>query len=200
MKIEGHDHSGAAGDENIRRFLRQSLLMRRRALPEQEYAYLSAAIRARLAAEFPELAHAAVAFCWPVKNEPDLRPLMVEWHAAGARAALPVVVGADEPLVFRAWRPGQMLREDRYGIPGPDEGAFLVPQAVIAPVVAFDAAGYRLGYGGGLFDRTLAALTPRPLAIGVGFGFQRVASIRPQVHDERLDAVVTEEETLRWRR
>jgi len=190
-------HSGAADDENVRRLLRRTLLAQRRALPETEVARLSAAISARLAAEFPELARASVAFYWPVKNEPDLRPLMAEWHEAGARIALPVVVGANEPLAFRRWQPGQALREDRYGIPTPETGDFLVPEALIAPVLAFDANAYRLGYGGGLFDRTLAALVPRPLAIGVGFGFQKVESIHPQPHDKGLDAVVTEEGILR---
>ncbi|MCL2829125.1 MAG: 5-formyltetrahydrofolate cyclo-ligase [Betaproteobacteria bacterium] len=198
MSTDLSETPGAADDENIRRLLRRSLLARRQALAETEVVRLSAAICARLATEFPELARAAVAFCWPVKNEPDLRPLMGEWHQAGARIALPVVVGADEPLAFRSWQPGQALREDRYGIPTPEAGDFLLPEVVIAPVLAFDANGYRLGYGGGFFDRTLAELAPRPLAIGVGFGFQQVESIRPQPHDKRLDAVVTEEGSLRF--
>ncbi len=84
------------------------------------------------------------------------------------------------------------MNEDRYGIPTPAAGDFLQPQALLIPLVAFDAAGYRLGYGGGFFDRTLASLHPRPLAIGVGFELNRVETIHPEAHDARLDAIVTE--------
>jgi 5,10-methenyltetrahydrofolate synthetase len=84
------------------------------------------------------------------------------------------------------------MSEDRHGIPIPGGGPAIDPDIVLLPLVAFDTAGYRLGYGGGYFDRTLAARVPRPLAIGVGFELGRVADIRPQGHDVRLDAVVTE--------
>ena len=81
---------------------------------------------------------------------------------------------------------------DRYGIPTPAAGEFLVPQAMLLPVNAFDADGYRIGYGGGFFDRTLAALKPAPLSIGVGFELARVDSVRPEAHDVRLAAMVSE--------
>ena len=82
--------------------------------------------------------------------------------------------------------------KDRYGIETPAEGEFIVPQALLIPVNAFDAAGYRIGYGGGFFDRTLATTQPKPLSIGVGFELARVDSIRPEAYDMPLDAVVTE--------
>ena len=107
-------------------------------------------------------------------------------------ALLPVVTGPEQPLLFRAWQPDCAMTEDRYGIATPVEGAFIVPEVLLIPVNAFDAQGYRLGYGGGFFDRTLAALRPRPLAIGVGFELARVDTIHPCAHDTRLDAVVTE--------
>jgi 5,10-methenyltetrahydrofolate synthetase len=81
---------------------------------------------------------------------------------------------------------------DRHGIPIPSAGEELRPNVVLLPLVAFDPQGFRLGYGGGYFDRTLAAMVPRPLAIGVGFELGRVADIRPQAHDIPLDATVTE--------
>jgi 5,10-methenyltetrahydrofolate synthetase len=84
------------------------------------------------------------------------------------------------------------MQDDRYGIPTPIEGEFAVPEVLLIPVNAFDAQGYRLGYGGGFFDRTLAALNPAPLTIGVGFELSRVETIDPQAHDIRLDAIVTE--------
>src|SRR6185369_1554619 len=110
----------------------------------------------------------------------------------GARATLPVVVEPDEPLAFREWTPATRLVPDRYGIPTPADGAWLVPELILLPLNGFDAAGYRLGYGGGFFDRTLAALHPRPLAVGVGFEVNRLATIRPESHDQRLDWIVTE--------
>ncbi len=136
-----------------------------------------------------------VAVCGPVKHEADLRPLIADWIAAGDpgfMALLPVVVDAGRALAFRAWRPGEPLVADRYCIPTPTHGDFVAPQALLLPVNGFDSAGYRLGYGGGFFDRTLAALDPPPLAIGVGFELSRVDSIDPQPHDQRLDAMVTE--------
>ena len=84
------------------------------------------------------------------------------------------------------------MTTDRYGIPVPASGAPVLPQALLIPVVGFDAAGFRLGYGGGYFDRTLASLRPRPLAIGVGFELSRLASVHPERHDEPLDLIVTE--------
>ena len=181
--------------------LRRQLVERRLALSADECAALSAAIRAVLQAHFAQLATLRVGFCWPVKNEPDLRPLMSAWRAAarpGFAALLPVVVEPGAPLAFRAWTPGSELVADRFGIPTPAAGDFVVPQALLLPVNAFDAAGYRIGYGGGFFDRTLAALDPAPLAIGVGFELSRVDSIDPEPHDIRLDAMVSEAGVFRF--
>lgn len=177
-----------------RRELRRETIARRMALSGEECAQHSQEICRRLQGHFPQLATLRVGFCWPMKNEPDLRPVLETWLAAGGTfaALLPVVVDADAALAFRAWQPHAPMEEDRYGIPTPLAGDFLQPQALLIPLVAFDAAGFRLGYGGGYFDRTLTALRPRPLAIGVGFELCRVDTIRPEPHDERLDAIVTE--------
>ena len=179
----------------FRRALRRDLVERRQALAADDCRRLSQAVCAHLAADFARLAGRRVGFCWPVRNEPDLRPLILSWLAMGQpgfAALLPVVVEPGAALAFRAWTPDSPLDTDRYGIPTPREGDFVVPQALLIPVNAFDAAGYRIGYGGGYFDRTLAALDPPPLAIGVGFELARVTSVRPEAHDVRLDAVVTE--------
>lgn len=175
-----------------RRALRREMVNRRLALTAEMHAEFSAAVTANLQAAFPHLATRVVAFCWPIKNEPDVWPALDAWRRQGGRAALPVVVEEGAPLAFRAWEPGAPLVPDRYGIPTPVEGDRLVPDAILLPLNAFDEAGYRLGYGGGYFDRTLAALSPRPLAIGVGFEMNRVDSIRPESHDRRLDWIVTE--------
>ncbi|GHU25499.1 5-formyltetrahydrofolate cyclo-ligase [Betaproteobacteria bacterium] len=166
------------------------------ALSQDDYARRSQAVCQHLQASFPQLAAMRVGFCWPINKEPDLRPALETWLAAGHAAfaaLLPVVVEANAALAFRAWRPGVTMAPDRYGIPAPATGDFLQPQALLIPLTAFDAAGFRLGYGGGYFDRTLADLRPRPLAIGVSFELCRVDSIHPEPHDERLDAIVTED-------
>jgi 5-formyltetrahydrofolate cyclo-ligase len=183
---------------NYRRTLRRSLIARRLALPAEECERLSIALSGHLRETFGQLAAMRVAFCWPVRNEPDLRPLLAEWRAAsrpGFAALLPVVLREHAALAFRSWSPESLLAPDRYGIPTPVSGAFIKPEALLLPVNGFDAAGYRLGYGGGYFDRTLAALrssTQQPLTIGVGFELARVDSIRPEAHDLALDAMVTE--------
>lgn len=181
-----------------RRALRNRCLERRLALSAEACAALSAEVCAHLQTGFPQLAAMRVAFCWPVRNEPDLRPLLETWMATGKSAfsaLLPVVIAENAPLAFRAWTAQGRLENDRYGIPTPASGEFLEPEALVLPVNAFDAAGYRIGYGGGYFDRTLAALKTQgmqPLCIGVGFELARVDSIAPAPHDWPLDAMVTE--------
>lgn len=175
-----------------RQALRREMLARRAALTAESHAEFSAAIVRHLLANLPELASRVVGFCWPVKHEPDVRAALLAWSQLGGRAALPVVIAADEALAFRAWHPDTPLVPDRYGIPTPASGEWLIPEAILLPLNAFDGQGFRLGYGGGYFDRTLAALAPRPLAVGVGFEINRVGSIRPQPHDQRLDWIVTE--------
>ena len=182
-----------------RRMLRKQLIERRMALAPGEIERLSEKIRLNLQQTFPQLANQRVAFCWPVKNEADLRPLMAAWISAGGsgfKALLPVVLAPGAPLAFREWAPDCAMTIDRYGIPTPETGAYLTPEALLIPVNAFDEAGYRIGYGGGFFDRTLAALDPAPLSIGIGFELARVATIHPEAHDVRLDAVVSEAGTF----
>lgn len=173
-----------------RRVLRREMVARRAALSDAEHAGLSARIVEHLLTSLP--VPGLVAFCWPIKHEPDVRAVVERWAAMGARAALPVVVAEEAPLAFRLWTTDTPLVADRYGIPTPAAGDFVRPDTILLPLNGFDAAGYRLGYGGGFFDRTLAALSPRPLAVGVGFEINRLASIRPESHDQRLDWIVTE--------
>jgi 5,10-methenyltetrahydrofolate synthetase len=130
---------------------------------------------------------------WPIKAEPDLRFWMERLNARGARMALPVVEIPGTPLAFRAWHPVTRMERGHWNIPVPPAGALrLAPEVALAPLVGWDDAGYRLGYGGGYFDRTLAAMSPKPFVIGVGLHSARVATIFPQPHDIRLDAIVTE--------
>lgn len=182
----------AADSAAFRAALRREKLAARCALDAARHAALTARIEARLHAWLVTRAPACLAFCAPINNEFDARPLAAELIAQGWRAAMPVVVAVDAPMTFRAWTPDAAMTTDRYGIPIPSSGEEVAPDIVLLPLVAFDAAGFRLGYGGGYFDRTLAAQVPRPLAIGVGFELARTTSIRPQPHDLPLDLLVTE--------
>jgi 5-formyltetrahydrofolate cyclo-ligase len=138
-----------------------------------------------------------IGFCWPFKGEIDARFAVRHWRERGATAALPEVVAKAGPLQFREWWPGAPMKPGVYGIPVPDGTPALVPDIVIAPMNGFDGQGYRLGYGGGYFDRTLAALERRVLAIGVSYEALRLPTIYPQPHDIPMDFVVTEAGAMR---
>jgi 5-formyltetrahydrofolate cyclo-ligase len=129
---------------------------------------------------------------WPFRAEFDPQPLIESLVAAGRVVALPVVIDRRGPLEYRAWRPGESLISGVWDIPIPEKREIVIPAIVLAPLVGFDRSSYRLGYGGGYFDRTLAALGPRPIAIGVGFEFQQLKTIYPQPFDIPMDLIVTE--------
>ena len=140
-----------------------------------------------------DLAGRVLSGYWPIRGELDQRPWMTTLHAKGAVLALPVVETPRAPLTFRRWEPGMKTERGHWGIPVPPEASQrLTPEICLAPLVGWDAAGYRLGYGGGYFDRTLASLTPKPLVIGVGLQSARLDSIAPQPHDVLMSFVVTE--------
>ncbi len=176
----------------FRAALRGEKLAARMALGADSRLALSARIEAHLLQLLTPLAPRTLAFCAPVRGEFDAQALVSLLIERGWRAAMPIVEAPDAPMSFRHWTPGVAMGVDRYGIPIPAEGEAVTPDLVLLPLVAFDRKGFRLGYGGGYFDRTLAALVPRPLSIGVGFELARVEDIRPQQHDIRLDAIVTE--------
>jgi 5-formyltetrahydrofolate cyclo-ligase len=128
---------------------------------------------------------------WPIRGEIDLRALARQHIAGGGSIALPVVVTRAAPVEFWRWYPGMQIRHDIWNIPIPSEREVLRPDAIIIPLVGFDRSGYRLGYGGGYYDRTLAALAPRPPCIGLGFADAELSTIYPQPHDIPLDLIVT---------
>lgn len=130
---------------------------------------------------------------WPIKGEPDLRPLLADLHRAGVTIALPVVETRAAPLIFRHWTPETRMVRGDWSIPVPPPDApVLRPQIALAPCLGWDAGCYRLGWGGGYFDRTLAVLQPRPLVIGIALKAARLGTIFPQPHDIPLDLIVTE--------
>jgi 5-formyltetrahydrofolate cyclo-ligase len=175
-----------------RRETRARLLTRRQGLRRAERDHVRDVVVDLLLQNVPELRAACIGFCWPFKGELDFRGLVGDCIAAGAEAALPVVVERASPLEYRSWSPRAPLERGVWGIPVPAERVLAHPTILLVPLLGFDAAGYRLGYGGGYHDRTLAALEPRPLAIGVGYELGRLATIHPQPHDIPMDAIATE--------
>ena len=175
-----------------RRERRDELIGRREALPQGERQELQARIIDLLQTRFPELERGLIGFYWPIRSEIGLHALIRRLVARGAGAALPAVVEKGAPLEFRAWRPGDRLERGFWNIPVPAERRVVGPTVLLVPLVGFDQDGYRLGYGGGYYDRTLAAITPRPRAIGVGYELGRLETIHPQPHDMPMDAIVTE--------
>ena len=141
---------------------------------------------------FPGLAGAKVAFCWPIKGEYDARHLAKLLRDRGSVTALPVVVAPKTPLIFRAWHPGVELATGALDIPYPANSAEVVPDVVLLPMNGWDQQGYRLGYGAGFFDRTLAAMPKRPVVLGVSYELARMDTIHPQSWDIPADYVVTE--------
>ena len=179
---------------------------RRAALAARDAA--DAATRARLAARLAvEGARIAatrprgevVALFYSMRTEPDLRPLADALRAAGRDLCLPVMQGRAAPLIFRRWTPGDALVAARFGVsePGPD-APLVSPSILFTPLAGFDRAGYRIGYGGGFYDRTLAQSRAARdiLAVGVAFSAQELPRVPREPTDARLDMILTETETL----
>jgi 5-formyltetrahydrofolate cyclo-ligase len=171
---------------------RARLIARREALTLEERRAADAHITDLLVLGFPLLRGLTLGFYWPFKGEVDPRIAVRRLRALGTRGALPVVIEKGAPLRFQEWTPGCVTRPGVFGLPVPVDGAVVVPDAVLVPPVGFGARGYRLGYGGGYFDRTLASLSPRPLAIGLAREASRIDTIYPQPHDVPMDFIVTE--------
>ena len=178
--------------------LRAELIARRMAVDPERHARWSEGVARDLGTLLEGVPPGRIiAFCWPYQAEFDARPVVQRCLARGVRAALPVVVAPRTPMIFRQWTPDTRLVPGVYDIPTPVGSEEVVPDVVLAPLAGFDEQGYRLGFGGGFFDRTLGAMSPRPLAIGVGFELGRVPTIYPQWHDAAMDYVVTEKGTYR---
>jgi 5-formyltetrahydrofolate cyclo-ligase len=171
---------------------RERLVAERVALAPEFVESARLRIDAALLRSFPGLARSRLGFCWPIKNEYDARHVARTFRDHGALTALPVVVAPRQPLVFREWHPGVALAVGPLEIPYPVGSPEVVPSAVLLPMNGWDAGGYRLGYGAGFFDRTLASLPQRPVVIGVSYELARLETIHPQSWDVPADYVVTE--------
>jgi len=171
---------------------RVELIERRMSIPVVRRRELSAEIVTVIEQAFPLLRRMVIAFCWPYRGEVDVRRAIHAFRQRGATAALPVVVAKGTALQFRQWWPGVAMVPGALDIPAPQDSEVVIPDAAIVPLVGFDGQGFRLGYGGGYFDRTLAALERMPLAVGVGTEAGRLPTIHPQPHDIPMDFIVTE--------
>lgn len=180
-----------------RREARRRLIAERLALPVVERERRAAQALAALDATADLARFGVVGLYWPFRGEIDPRPLARGLIAAGTRIGLPVVVTRDAPVEFREWSPQSAMTRGVWNIPIPDGTPVVHPACLVVPLVGFDTAGYRLGYGGGYYDRTLAARRPRPWAVGLGFDLGRLDSIRPLDHDVPMDGIVTESGAVR---
>jgi 5-formyltetrahydrofolate cyclo-ligase len=170
---------------------RLRLIALRCELPAEQRALHTAAIVRELDEMTAAHSGEIVSAYWPIRAEPDLRPWMRAACLQGLRLALPVAVELGQPMTFREWRPDAVMARGLWKIPYPAAGPEVTPTIVLAPLVGFDSACYRLGYGGGFFDRTLAAMVRKPRVLGLGYPELRIATIFPQRHDIPMDWIVT---------
>jgi 5-formyltetrahydrofolate cyclo-ligase len=181
--------------EEIRQWRKQqrnTLLEQRMAMPVALRLEQGEAARQHLREAVDFGAHRAIGIYWPLRAEMDVRDIARAHVEAGGVAALPVVVERNAAVEFWRWTPGMKMDKGIWDIPIPAERALVHPDLLIVPLVGFDAGCYRLGYGGGYYDRTIAAASPRPLCVGLGFSAAALPSIFPQDHDIPMQMIVTE--------
>lgn len=171
---------------------RERIIAERMAIPSAQCQKWSAAISDLLQQGFPNLREKKIGLYWPFRGEYDPRPPARDFMASGAVLALPEVVEKNKPMHFREWWPDAPMRVGAYDIPVPHETRCIQPDVLIVPMVGFDQKGYRLGYGSGYFDRTLATFSVCPITIGVAFEMQRLENVHPQLHDIAMHYVITE--------
>jgi 5-formyltetrahydrofolate cyclo-ligase len=191
--------TAAADIESAKRNLRREAADRRRAAVRAS-PEAGLAVRDRFLAAVSPAAGAAVSAYWPLEDEFDPRPLFMELHRRGHPIGLPVILGRGQPLMFRRWTPDVVLVRGSFRVMTPPaEAPEVVPQLLLVPLLAFDRAGFRLGYGGGFYDRTIAKLRAAGdvLAVGVALAAQEVGAVPRDDTDEPLDWVVTDQDAIR---
>lgn len=172
--------------------MRRALIGRRMALDAAVRKAQGERARQRLLERVPLRDYPTLGVYWPVRGEIDVRDLAITHLGNGGRVGLPVVVDTAGPVEFWSWRPGMAMGRGVWNIPIPEQRELVVPDALIVPLVGFDGARYRLGYGGGYYDRTIAAARAKPLCVGLGYQAARLESIFPQPHDIPMDMIVTD--------
>jgi 5-formyltetrahydrofolate cyclo-ligase len=176
-----------------RKAKRVELLRARLELAPEMHQQFSSRVLECLVEHFRERGPGTIGLYFPFRKEINLIPFARQVLAWGGSVSLPVVVAKGKPLEFRAWKPGDPMEKGALGIPFPANGEPVEPQTLVIPLLGFDGANYRLGYGAGYYDFTLRAAQWRPIAIGVGFELSRLDSIFPQSHDVPMDAIMTEQ-------
>lgn len=171
--------------------LRKLMLARRQGLDSAVRRTLSARIIATVEARLDTCQPDSIGAYWPMRGEVDVRALLHQAHERGITVALPQVVEPDLPLRFVRWTPQTALQEDRRGALITGEAEEVTPALLLVPCVGFDARRYRLGYGGGFYDRTLAARPVR--SWGLAYECNRIETFETQAHDLALDAIITED-------
>jgi len=197
-ELDGESGRIAAVDAETRRDVtrwrkaeRQRLYRMRETLTDAQRERAGNTLAAALDELLAERDITCVSAYWPIRHEPDLRAWMRQTAMSGLQFALPVIEAEGEPLKFARWRPGDSMRRGRWGIAEPAAFEWLLPELLIVPLLGVDENRFRLGNGGGYYDRTLAAASPRPLAVGVGYHHARIDTIYPLPHDIPLDLIVT---------
>jgi 5-formyltetrahydrofolate cyclo-ligase len=174
-----------------RKLKRRELLGKRAAMSTEERDAKSVSILNELT-RLDYTSTGVIAFYFPFRGEVDILPLIENLSNRGLVTALPVVLAPRTPLQFRAWTPECATTPSSYGVPEPAQGEIVEPDVFIVPLVGFDAQLYRLGYGGGFYDRTFAATKKAVRRIGVGFEDARIDTIYPQAFDIPMHLVMTE--------
>lgn len=182
-------------DASDRTAARVALQARRAALVGAARRAADRAITERLRRLVAQFAPRVLAGYWPMRDEPDLREALAQWHRAGVAVALPRVAAPASPLHFGRWSPGATLAQGPFGTSHPEPHDPLEPDLLLLPCLGFDLCCQRLGYGGGYYDRTLATL-PRSRAIGVAYDCCEIVGFEAQPYDRALHAVVTERRVL----
>jgi len=175
-----------------RKARREALIQQRLAEDPGERAQRAAPILEQLDAELAAAHGAFVGIYWPFRGEIDVRDIAQRHIQRGGVVALPVVVAKDSPVEFWRWQVSEPMTRGMFNIPVPAARDLVVPHMLIVPLVGFDRAGYRLGYGGGYYDRTLAVANPRPRTIAIGFSETELETTYPQWYDVPMSRIVTE--------
>lgn len=180
----------------FRKTERERLYAERRALDGKARQAIAAQIAGNLETILKLPVVRTIALYWPIRGEPNLTGFMRAVHEGGHRVVLPVVREKRTPLAFHLWAPDAEMKRGIWNIPVPRDTESAVPDIVIAPVVGFDDKGYRLGNGGGYYDRTLAGISAGTLVIGVGYAFSRLPTIHPMPWDVPMDLMVLEDKII----
>lgn len=182
-----------ASPADAKAVLRRAMLERRRAAHRAIGPEAAQAVADFVLAEIDPKGK-NIAGYWPLGDELDSRPALGALSVAGAQVALPVVAGQGHALIFRRWKPGDVLEQGPFGTMHPGARTPVIhPQILLVPLVAFDLEGHRLGYGAGYYDRTIAGFRAqgKVTAIGIAYDIQRVDTVHADSHDQALDGVIT---------